>query len=54
MNIRKVSELTGGVIMDALTTVFETILRVIEIIKNFFAQLFPQKDEGEAEEGAEA
>lgn len=30
--------------MDALQTVFNTILKVLDIIKNFFAELFPEKD----------
>lgn len=39
--------------MDALTKVFQTILDVLNIIKNFFAQLFPQKDaEDETTEAA--
>lgn len=39
--------------MDALTKVFETILQVLNIIKDFFAQLFPQKEEeGETTEAA--
>ena len=35
--------------MDALEKVFETIMEVLNIIKNFFAQLFPQDNEGEGE-----
>lgn len=31
--------------MDALQKVFETILGVLDIIKNFFNQLFPKQDE---------
>ena len=31
--------------MDALTTVFDTIMKVLDIIKDFFAQLFPQDAE---------
>ncbi len=39
--------------MDALQKVFSTILQVLEIIKNFFADLFPQKEEeGETTEAA--
>ena len=30
--------------MDALQTVFDTIMKVLDIIKDFFAQLFPQDD----------
>lgn len=31
--------------MDALQTVFKTILDVLDIIKKFFAELFPAKEE---------
>ncbi len=40
--------------MDALTKVFETILQVLNIIKDFFAQLFPQKEEEAPEADADA
>ncbi len=42
--------------MEALQTVFDYILGILEIIKKFFTDLFPQKEEeGEAEgDGAEA
>ncbi|MEE1322086.1 MAG: hypothetical protein UHM85_11250 [Acutalibacteraceae bacterium] len=36
--------------MDALQKVFDTILKVLEIIKNFFADLFPQKDDAAEDE----
>ena len=37
--------------MDALQKVFDTILEVLNIIKKFFADLFPQdKEEGETPE----
>lgn len=35
--------------MDALQTVFDTIMKVLGIIKDFFAQLFPQEDTEAAE-----
>lgn len=35
----------GGNIMDALQTVFTTIMQVIEMIKAFLAELFPAKEE---------
>lgn len=39
--------------MDALQKVFSTILEVLNIIKKFFADLFPQKDvEDETTEAA--
>ncbi len=31
--------------MEALEKVFATIKEVLEIIKNFFSEIFPQKDE---------
>ena len=31
--------------MDALTKVFETIKKVLDIIRKFFEDIFPQKDE---------
>ena len=41
--------------MDALTTVFETIKAVIEMIKKFFEDIMgmmPEKEETEGEENA--
>lgn len=35
--------------MDALQTVFDTIMQVLAIIKDFFNQLFPKKEEDETE-----
>lgn len=35
--------------MEALQTVFATILEVLEIIKKFFAELFPNKEEDTTE-----
>ena len=44
--------------MDALQKVLDTILKVLDIIKGFFAELFPQDDPAEGEdapaEGEEA
>ena len=40
--------------MEALEKVFATIMDVLNIIKNFFAQLFPQDNEGETEANPEA
>lgn len=39
--------------MDALQTVFDYILNILNIIKDFFTQLFPQKEEG-TDESTEA
>lgn len=36
--------------MEALQQVFDTIKAVLEIIKNFLADIFPQKDEAEGED----
>lgn len=36
--------------MDALQTVFETILKVLDMIKGFFNQLFPKKEDEETTE----
>ena len=38
--------------MDALQKVFDTIMDVLEIIKNFFNQLFPKTEEGEGDADA--
>lgn len=35
--------------MEALQTVFDTILKVLDIIKKFFTELFPEKDEDTTE-----
>lgn len=40
--------------MDALQTVFNTIMDVLNIIKGFLAQLFPAKDEAEGDAEANA
>ncbi len=41
--------------MPALQKVFDTILQVLEMIKKFFTDLFPQKEEdGDAAEGDNA
>lgn len=36
--------------MDAVQTVFDTIRKVLEIIKDFFESLFPKKENDEAAE----
>ena len=46
------SILTGGTIMDALTKVFKTISQVLEIIKQFFKDIFPEKDPAEGDANA--
>ena len=38
--------------MDALQKVLDTIMGVIEIIKNFFNELFPKKDDAQADPDA--
>lgn len=38
--------------MDALQTVFDTIKEVLAIIKKFFEEIFPQKEEEDAEAAA--
>ena len=38
--------------MDALTKVFETIKQVLEIIKKFFKDIFPEKDPAEGDANA--
>ncbi len=38
--------------MDALQKVFDTIMGVLEIIRKFFEELFPPKDDAEGEEVA--
>lgn len=42
---KPINVLTGGTIMDALQTVFDTIMKVIEMIKDFLKQLGIMKDE---------
>lgn len=37
--------------MDALQTVFDTILKVFAIIKDFFEKLLPSKEDDETAEG---
>lgn len=36
--------------MDALQKVFDTIMQVLNIIKKFFTDLFPQKDDAAEDE----
>lgn len=36
--------------MDAVQTVFDTIKKVLEIIKDFFKTLFPEKENDKAAE----
>ena len=38
--------------MDALQKVFDTIMEVLNIIKKFFSELFPPKDETEGDDVA--
>ena len=38
--------------MDALQKVFDTIMEVLNIIKKFFSELFPAKDEAEGDDVA--
>ena len=38
--------------MDALQKVFDTIMDVLAIIKDFFNKLFPKAGEGDANENA--
>lgn len=38
--------------MDALTKVFKTISQVLEIIKQFFKDIFPEKDPPEGDANA--
>ncbi len=45
--IRNFKYFNGGIIMDALKTVFATIEQVLNIIKEFFAAIFPQEKNDE-------
>lgn len=39
--------------MEALATVFEYIKNILKLIQDFFADIFPQKEETEGEEAGE-
>lgn len=38
--------------MEALQTVFDTIKKVLDIIRNFFEEIFPKKEDDDAEAAA--